>query len=69
MPDADQALSVGLFDLPAPLFAWLDGLLSGLAPPTLRLVLWGLVAAALSMGIYWLLSPQERIARAKAKLG
>jgi hypothetical protein len=57
---------VGLLDLPAPLFAGLDTLLSGLAPPTLRLALWGVIAAALSMGAYWLLSPQTRIAQAKA---
>jgi hypothetical protein len=57
---------VGLLDLPAPLFAGLDALLSGLAPPTLRLALWGVLAAALSMGAYWLLSPQTRIAQAKA---
>jgi hypothetical protein len=57
---------VGLLDLPAPLFARLDELLSGLASPTLRLVIWGVVAAVLSMGLYWLLSPQARIAQAKA---
>jgi hypothetical protein len=57
---------VGVLDLPAPLFAGLDDLLSGLAPPTLRLALWGVIAAALSMGVYWLLSPQRRIAQAKA---
>jgi hypothetical protein len=57
---------MGLLDLPAPLFAGLDSLLSGLAPPTLRLALWGVIAAVVSMGAYWLLSPQTRIARAKA---
>ena len=57
---------MGLLDLPAPLFAGLDGLLSGVAPPTLRLVLWAVIAAALSMAAYWLLSPQARIAQAKA---
>jgi hypothetical protein len=57
---------VGLLDLPAPLFAGLDGVLSNLASPTLRLALWGVIAAAVSMGVYWLLSPQRRIAQAKA---
>jgi hypothetical protein len=57
---------VGLLDLPAPLFAGLDGLLSNLASPTLRLVIWGVIAAVVSMGAYWLLSPQKRIAQAKA---
>jgi hypothetical protein len=32
----------------------------------LRLVLWGVIAAVLSIGAYWLLSPQTRIAQAKA---
>ena len=58
---------MGLFDLPAPVFAWLDGLLGGMAPPTLRLAIWGLIAAAVSMGLYWLVSPQRRIAEAKAE--
>ena len=57
---------MGLLDFPAPLFAGLDGLLSNLASPTLRLVIWGVIAAVLSMGAYWLLSPQKRIAQAKA---
>jgi hypothetical protein len=57
---------VGLFDLPAPLFTWLDGVLGELAPAPLRLALWALIAAAVSMGLYFLLSPQRRIARAKA---
>ena len=57
---------MGLLDLPAPLFAGLDGLLSNFASPTLRLVIWGVIAAVLSMGAYWLLSPQKRIAQAKA---
>jgi hypothetical protein len=57
---------VGLLDLPAPLFGWLDGLLSSFASPSLRLVLWGVIGAVLSMGAYWLLSPQKRIAQAKA---
>jgi hypothetical protein len=58
---------VGLLDLPAPLFAWLDGFFSSFASPTPRLVLWGVIGAVLSMGAYWLLSPQKRIARAKAE--
>jgi hypothetical protein len=63
---ASVAAAVGLFDLPAPLFAWIDGALGGLAPAPLRLTLWALIAAVVSMGLYVLLSPQRRIARAKA---
>ena len=57
---------MGLLDLPAPLFAWLDALFSGFASPALRLVIWGVIGAVMSMGAYWLLSPQKRIAQAKA---
>lgn len=58
---------MGLLDLPAPLLALLDAGLSGIAPPAVRLAIWGLLGAALSMGLYWLLSPQRRIAEAKAE--
>jgi hypothetical protein len=58
---------MGLLDLPAPLFAWTDGVLDGIAPATLRLILWGIVAGAASMALYWALSPQGRIAAVKAK--
>jgi hypothetical protein len=57
---------MGLLDLPAPLFAWFDAGLAELAPATLRRPLWALVAAAISMGLYLVLSPQRQIARAKA---
>ncbi|MGH6899606.1 MAG: hypothetical protein ACREJ5_24150 [Geminicoccaceae bacterium] len=57
---------MGLFDLPAPLFAWFDDVLRGFAPAPLRLALWGLIAAVVSMGAYLVLSPQRRITRAKA---
>lgn len=57
---------MGLFDLPGPLFALLDHGFALVAPPAVRLVLWGLLAAGISMGAYWLLSPQRRILEAKA---
>lgn len=57
---------VGIFDLPAPLFAWVDQLMAGIVSPTLRLVFWGLLAAVLSMGLYWLLSPQGKLSEVKA---
>lgn len=58
---------MGLFDLPAPLFDWADRLMSSFASPAFRLVLWGLVAAALSMGLYWLFSPQDRLTDVKIR--
>lgn len=52
---------MGIFDLPAPLFAWIDQALGGVVSPSLRLVLWGLLGAVLSMGLYWLFSPQGKL--------
>lgn len=58
---------MGVFDIPAPLLAWADQLMSQFAPPTLRVILWGVIGAAVSMGLYWLISPQARIKRNEAK--
>ncbi|HEX7035799.1 MAG TPA: hypothetical protein VF210_08495 [Pseudomonadales bacterium] len=55
---------MGLLDLPAPLFERIDALL-GVLPALLRLLLWGSVGGAISMWLYGVLSPQERIARSK----
>lgn len=54
---------MGLLDLPGPLFDAIDGWLTVL-PPWLRVVLWGGVSGALSMWLYKLISPQQRIGRA-----
>jgi hypothetical protein len=56
---------MGIFDLPAPLLAWLDAGLGQIAPPTLRLIVWGLISGIGSMALYALLSPQAEIAGAK----
>jgi hypothetical protein len=58
---------MGLFDAPAPLLAWMDQAMSGLASPTMRLVIWGLLSAALSMGLYWLFSPQGKLNDVKTR--
>ncbi len=58
---------MGVFDVPAPLFAWTDQLMSQFAPPTLRVALWGIIGAAISMGLYWLVSPQAKIKHNQAK--
>ena len=58
---------MGLLDLPAPVFAWLDDYLGLLAAPAFRLVLWGVAAAVVSMLLYRAISPQGRISRAKAE--
>ena len=58
---------MGVFDLPAPLFTWADQVMSAFASPTIRLVLWALVAAVLSMGLYWLFSPQGKLTDIKTR--
>jgi hypothetical protein len=52
---------MGLLDLPAPLLSWIDGHLLAFLPPLARIAVWGAIGAILSMAIYWLLSPQERM--------
>ena len=59
---------MGLFDMPGPLFNWLDGQLAAIASPAARLVVWGAVAGVVSMLLYRALSPQARIAIGKAEL-
>jgi hypothetical protein len=59
---------MGLFDLPSPLFAWLDRLAGMVLPPWLRLIVWGLLAASISMLLYRQLSDQDAISRGKHRL-
>lgn len=59
---------MGLFDLPAPLLAWLDAALAGFVPPLGRLAIWGVIGAVVSMLLYRAVSPQARIARGKRRL-
>jgi hypothetical protein len=56
---------MGLFDIPAPIFAWIDGQAAAILPSWLRLILWGMLAATGSMLLYRRLSPQERIRQGK----
>jgi hypothetical protein len=58
---------MGLFDLPAPLFAAIDGVLGMALPPVLRLVFWGILAGWLTMMVYRRLSNQEKIGELKAQ--
>jgi hypothetical protein len=57
---------MGLLDLPAPLFDFVDRSLLGALPPVLRLILWAVAGSAASLALYRWLSPQRRIAAAKA---
>jgi hypothetical protein len=57
---------MGLLDLPAPFFDFVDRSLLGALPPLARLVLWAIAGAAASLTLYRWLSPQRRIVAAKA---
>jgi len=56
---------MGVFDLPAPLLQLVDNGIAFL-PDILRLTLWSIIAGAMSMGLYALVSPQNRISEVKA---
>jgi hypothetical protein len=58
---------MGLFDLPAPIFSAIDGVLSIVMPAVLRLAIWGTFAGWLSMFFYRLFSNQEKIGGLKAQ--
>ena len=57
---------MGLFDLPAPLFSVIDGVLAMLLPPVLRLAIWGILAGWVTMLVYRLFSAQEKMGALKA---
>jgi len=57
---------MGLFDLPAPLYSAIDGLL-GFLPMLPRLLLWSIVTGILSMVLYWLCSAQGKVEAAKLR--
>lgn len=54
---------MGILDLPAGLWSWTDDQMSTVLPDIARIVTWGILGAGLSLGLYWLLSPQSHIAR------
>ena len=56
----------GLLDLASPLLSDLDRAMAPLLPPAARIALWALVAASVSMALYAVISPQQRLRRAKA---
>jgi hypothetical protein len=55
---------MGFFDIPAPLYSAVDGLLQFL-PPLARLLFWAAVTGAASMALYWLCSAQDKVEAAK----
>jgi hypothetical protein len=61
------APSMGVFEVASPLVSWADGLMSGWLPDTVRLMVWVVVAAVVSMALYKLTSNQARLAAIKAE--
>ncbi len=59
---------MGFFDLLNPYLTRADLFMVGVLPPVVRLVVWGIVGAAVSMGLYWLFSPQAMIAGLKVRV-
>lgn len=57
----------GLFDLPAPLLHWANESVAGWFSTPVVIALWASLGAILSLELYRLLSPQERIGRIKRK--
>jgi hypothetical protein len=57
---------MGFFDIPAPLFGFLDSYLEAILPPLGRLLVWAVAAGVLSMATYRLFSAQENISRIKS---
>jgi hypothetical protein len=60
---------MGLFDLPAPILAAIDGWLAPIFGDLPRLALWAAAGAAVSMGLYRLMAPQAALARLKGEAG
>jgi hypothetical protein len=56
---------VGFLDLPRPVLDFVDSTVLGALPPLVRLILWAIAAAILSLALYRWLSPQRRIAEIK----
>ncbi len=58
---------MGLFDLTAPLFSWLDSLMLSL-PDLFKLIIWGIVAGYGSMWLFKRFSNQEKIQKLKSQV-
>lgn len=64
---APAEMPMGLFDLPVSALSWADTALAVLLPDAARIGIWGALGAVLSMGLYWLVSPQRHLMRIAAE--
>lgn len=58
-------MTLGLFDLPAPLLQWLDDRLTAFIPVPVAIAIWAVVGAVVCLEIYRIVSPQKRIGEIK----
>jgi len=58
-------MTLGLFDLPAPLLEWADQRITSVIPAPLSIALWAVIGGVVCLELYRVISPQERITRIK----
>lgn len=59
---------MALTDFVFPVFWSVDGTLADVVPPAARLVFWGVLSGVIAMLVYWVFSPQKRIAATNAEV-
>jgi hypothetical protein len=58
-------MTLGLFDLPAPLLQWVDERVTSVVPAALSIAMWAVLGGIVCLELYRIVSPQERIGRIK----
>src|SRR5690606_28196823 len=58
-------MTLGLFDLPAPLLEWVDERITNVIPAPFAIALWAVIGGIVCLELYRVISPQERITRIK----
>jgi len=58
-------MTLGLFDLPAPLLQWIDDRVSSVFPAPVSIAAWAVLAGIVCLELYRVTSPQKRIGRIK----
>lgn len=58
-------MTLGLFDLPAPLLQWADEQITSVIPASFSIAMWAVLGGIASLELYRIISPQERISRIK----
>ena len=58
-------MTLGLFDLPAPLLHWVDEQITRIIPAPVAIALWAVLGGIVCLELYRIVSPQERISRIK----